>query len=296
MKRSTRSVSCPLCPRLPNGRRNRPGRDSNPPSGAVRVRRGPDRRRPRTAALPVHRAELSHGLGQVSQLVRRARTRTHAGAPAHRRRLSHRTRRVARRHGRTAVRDEHPHPMGGVDNYWHRACAPPPPDRPRSSRTPWPACVAPMPQPGNVRPNASHRGWGRDRLHPRHDAQNADTWQDRLRERRDSAAHPDRVPGSLPTRGVVRPATARHHPAPPGRAAHLGSAIKERPGRRRHGQGHPVRDRHRACPPCVYRRWLDVVLAHHQGGRDAVAEFLGAPDHSARTSATSPTLTCAPKL
>lgn len=34
---------------------------------------------------------------------------------------------------------------------------------------------------------------------------------------------------------------------------------------------------HRSCPPCVYRRWLDVLLAHHRGGRDATAQLLDAP-------------------
>ncbi|NKS26626.1 tyrosine-type recombinase/integrase [Rhodococcus hoagii] len=108
--------------------------------------------------------------------------------------------------------------------------------------------------------------------------QNADTWQDRLRERRDSAIILIGFLGAF-RRAELSGLQLRDITLHPQDGLHI---LVRRSKTDQVGDGMvkatPFAIGHRACPPCVYRRWLDVVLAHHRGGRDAVAEFLGAPD------------------
>lgn len=108
--------------------------------------------------------------------------------------------------------------------------------------------------------------------------QNAQTWQDQLRERRDSAVILIGFLGAF-RRSELSGLQLRDITLHPQDGLHI---LVRRSKTDQVGAGMvkatPFAVGHRACPPCVYRRWLDVVLAHHRDGRDGIAQLLGAPD------------------
>ncbi|RDI23158.1 site-specific recombinase XerD [Rhodococcus sp. AG1013] len=107
--------------------------------------------------------------------------------------------------------------------------------------------------------------------------ENADTWQDRLRERRDSAVILLGFLGAF-RRSELSGLQLRDITLHPQDGLHI---LVRRSKTDQVGDGMvkatPFAVGHRSCPPCVYRRWLDVLLAHHRGGRDATAQLLDAP-------------------
>ncbi|WP_305091379.1 site-specific integrase [Prescottella sp. R16] len=108
--------------------------------------------------------------------------------------------------------------------------------------------------------------------------ENAVTWQDRLRERRDSAVILLGFLGAF-RRSELSGLQLRDITLHPQDGLHI---LVRRSKTDQVGDGMvkatPFAVGHRACPPCVYRRWLDVVLAHHHGGRAAIAQLLDGPD------------------
>ncbi|WFR71277.1 hypothetical protein P9209_19095 [Prescottella defluvii] len=124
--------------------------------------------------------------------------------------------------------------------------------------------------------------------------QNAETWQDQLRERRDSAVILIGFLGAF-RRSELSGLQLRDITLHPQDGLHI---LVRRSKTDQVGGGMvkatPFAVGHRTCPPCVYRRWLDVVLAHHRDGRAGIAQLLGAQTRSARTSATSPIPTSSP--
>ena len=107
---------------------------------------------------------------------------------------------------------------------------------------------------------------------------NADTWQARLRERRDSAiillgflgAFRRSELSGLQLRDIeLHPQDGLHILVRRSKTDQIGDGMVK---------AAPFAVGHRTCPPCVYRRWRDVVLAHHADGRAGVIDLLDAPD------------------
>ncbi|WP_137724205.1 site-specific integrase [Prescottella subtropica] len=106
----------------------------------------------------------------------------------------------------------------------------------------------------------------------------SDTWQSRLRERRDSAiiligflgAFRRSELSGLQLRDVtLHPHDGLHILVRTSKTDQTGAGMVK---------ATPFAVGHHTCPPCVYRRWLDVVAAHHHDGRAGIAALLQEPD------------------
>ena len=104
------------------------------------------------------------------------------------------------------------------------------------------------------------------------------TWQTRLRERRDSALILLGLLGAF-RRSELSNLQLRDVTCHAADGLHL---LVRRSKTDQTGAGlvkaAPAAVGHTMCPPCVYRRWLDVVAAHDTDGRPGVIRLLRTPD------------------
>ncbi|WP_458682675.1 site-specific integrase [Prescottella equi] len=164
-------------------------------------------------------------------------------------------------------------------NYWHRACAHPAPGQAQIVKDTLAGLRRTYAAAGE-RPTKRAAPLVSDEITHILTAMrdSATTWQTRLRERRDSAIVLLGYLGAC-RRSELSDLQLQDIELHPEDGLHI-RIRKSKTDQTGEGmvKAAPFAVGHRACPPCVYRRWLDVVLAHHDNGRAGIIRLLRSSD------------------